>query len=747
MLKIKNQTLKKPNLFLVGLLLLIAALSIWFFSSKVSDKDIRNVVLISIDTCRPDFLSCYGYPLKTTPNIDALAAEGVLFEKVISPVPFTLPAHCSMLTGLIPPFHKVLDNTFYNLAEDKTTLAEILKANGFSTGGFISTFVINSDFGLGQGFDKYDDEFSDDRNTMGLVERRAEETTDHALEWLENNKDKNKFLFLHYFDPHFTYDAPEPFASRFPYARFPWNFRTNQPPKYAGLYAGEIAYVDHNIGRVIRKLKQLGIYDSTLICITSDHGESLGQHKEATHGFYIYEATTRVPLIMKVPGAKKGIRVNSVVGLIDIVPTICSALGIEISHEIQGKDLMSYIKDPGSEPYPGRSLYCQSLEPTKYDSNPLLGLVEDRYKYILTNNSELYDVSEDPGEMRNIITEQPKRARKMQGTLLRIIDDATEGDQESGLTEMDAETIQKLESLGYVGSMVTDTFTIDPEKDDPKELIDFHVTASRVGYLIQTEDYEAAEINCKKMIEDRPELYIGYYKMAKLYMYQEKYSEAIEYFSRVNELDPDFVYAYSATADAYKSLEKYDTALEYYFKALALKADLIEAYCQLSDCYYEMGKFEEPQKHLTEELRTSRRYPESLHLLGNKLIEMGQIRQAYDKFTEALKLDPGSVDILNAAAWMKCASDIKEFRDPQEALRLAAKACEISEYKNPEAMDTLAVAYAANGHFDKAVRTAEIAITLANAEEKEDMAERIRKRIELYKNAHIYIDDALREQK
>ena len=142
MLKIKNQTLIKPNLFLAGLLLLIAAVSIWFFSSIASGKKIRNVLLISIDTCRPDFFSCYGYPLKTTPNIDALAAEGVLFEKAISPIPFTLPAHCSMLTGMIPPSHNVLDNTFYNLDEEKTTLAEILKDNGFTTSGFISTLSL-----------------------------------------------------------------------------------------------------------------------------------------------------------------------------------------------------------------------------------------------------------------------------------------------------------------------------------------------------------------------------------------------------------------------------------------------------------------------------------------------------------------------------------------------------------------------------------------------------------------------------
>lgn len=748
MFKIKNQTPIKPNLLLVGLLLLIAAVSIiWFFSSIVFDKKIQNVLIISIDTCRPDFLGCYGYPLKTTPNIDALASEGVLFEKAISPIPFTLPAHCSMLTGMIPPFHKVLDNTYYNLDEEKTTLAEILKDKGFSTGGFISTFVIKSIFGLAQGFDKYDDEFSNDRNTMGLVERRAKETTDRALKWLEKNKDKNNFLFVHYFDPHFTYDAPEPFASRFPYAKMPGNLRTREPGEYISFYAGEIAYVDYNIGRIIGKLKQLGIYESTLICVTSDHGESLGQHNEATHGYFVYDATIRVPLVMKIPGGKKGIRVKSLVGLVDIVPTICSVLGIELSHEIQGKDLTSYIKDPDSQPYADRHLYCQSLEPTKYDANPLLGIVTDRYKYILTKNSELYDLYENPVEIRNLIKEQPNRARLMQDSLLQIIDDATAGGQTSSLTDMDAELIQKLESLGYVGGMVTDTFTIDPAKEDPKEVIDYHVMASSIGYFIQIKNYEAAEIKCKKLIEERPEHYMGYLKTAKLLMYQEKYPEAAEYFAKVIELKPDFVYAYAGLADAYRSLEQYDKALEYLFKALQLKPDFIEAYYQLSMCYYEQGLFEKAEEYLTDILKSARRYPEVLIQLGEALVGKGRIIQAYDKFAEAVKLDPDSVSALNSVAWLQCASDIKELRDPQEALALAVKACEISHYNNPEALDTLAVAYAANDHFDKAIQTAKIAITQANSEDKEDMAERIRKRIELYKNQQIYIDQALKEQK
>ena len=213
----------------------------------------RNVVLISIDTCRADHLSCYGYKQKTTPNIDALAAEGILFETVVSPCPMTLPSHASMLTGTIPVYHGVHDNLGYRLAESNITLAETLKDAGFTTGAAISAFVVDSQFGIDQGFEVFDDRFKTPIEGSKIEQRRGDETTGLCLDWLEENKDQRFFYFLHYYDPHSAYEPPEPFASTFA-----------QNP-----YAGEIAFADHCIGQVITKLKKLDLYDSTLIIITS----------------------------------------------------------------------------------------------------------------------------------------------------------------------------------------------------------------------------------------------------------------------------------------------------------------------------------------------------------------------------------------------------------------------------------------------------------------------------------------------
>jgi len=198
----------------IFIILAVVVPSMWFLSQS-GVRDIRNVVLISIDTCRADHLSCYGYKQKTTPNIDAIAAEGILFENVVSPCPMTLPSHSSMLTGTIPVYHGIHDNLGYRLTESNITLAEILKDEGFTTGAAISALVLDSQFGIDQGFEVYDDRFKNKMKESKIEQRRGDETTGVCLDWLDKNKDKRFFYFLHYYDPHTNYEPPEPFASTF----------------------------------------------------------------------------------------------------------------------------------------------------------------------------------------------------------------------------------------------------------------------------------------------------------------------------------------------------------------------------------------------------------------------------------------------------------------------------------------------------------------------------------------------------
>ncbi len=517
---------------LIVLLLLVVGglLAAWFlYGSGYFLGKYPNVLLISIDTCRADRLSCYGYELATTPNIDALAAEGILFEHAISPVPQTLPAHGSMFTGTIPPYHGVHDNFGYHLDKSNITLAEILRDSGFTSGAVISAFVLDSQFGTAQGFDSYHDRIESPMQGQAIPQRQAGQTTRIALDWLEENKDKRFFFFLHYYDPHVEYEPPEPFASQFA----------------GNLYAGEIAYTDHCIGQVIDKLKELGLYDSTLIIITSDHGEMLGEHGELTHSYFIYQGAIRVPLIFKLPGPSKPARIKSIAGIVDIVPPVCGLLNIETPKQVQGIDLSPSLKGEVSSGQ-DRHMFCESLWPTSYKANSLLGVVNDRFKYIQTTRPELYDLIKDPGESDNLVEEQRQRARIMQDKLAQILEQSVRKDALDSKMAMDPETIERLKSLGYAGGTITEDFSFDQTKDDPEDLLECHLLQVRTSFYLTLKQYNKAEMFAEQMIQLRPDSAHGYKTLGDIAMLQGDDSRAIVYLQKAIELEPDNAKVYNS---------------------------------------------------------------------------------------------------------------------------------------------------------------------------------------------------------
>jgi len=461
-------------------------------------KDIQHVVLISIDTCRADHLGCYGYSRNTSPNIDALAKEGVLFNHAVASVPITLPSHSTMLTGTSPLYHKVHDNSSYHLAESNVTLAEILKDNGFATGAVIGAFVLDSQFGLAQGFDTYDDHFLEKRKEQFFFnERDGKEVTMASGKWLERNRNKKSFLFVHYYDPHLPFILHEDFTFSFmPFVRLPKDH-----------YDSEIAYVDYYIGTIIKKLKDLGIYDKTLLIVTSDHGEGFNQHFELTHGFFVYHDTLHVPLVIKVPGGAEGRKINEVVGLVDIVPTICGLLGIELPSQVRGVDLSGHFFESEVSSQE-RYLYFESLLPTKYDFGPFMGVVDSRWKYIHTSKPELYDLVEDPGETKNLAEDQVQQVGIMQKQLKAILG---KGEFKDILTEdvnPSTETLKRLESLGYVSSRrVDEGVKFDQSESDPKEFIKIHAFEEKFSLLRSANKVEKARKLCNKMLKKHPELY------------------------------------------------------------------------------------------------------------------------------------------------------------------------------------------------------------------------------------------------
>ncbi|MDP6380703.1 MAG: sulfatase-like hydrolase/transferase, partial [Phycisphaerae bacterium] len=625
--------------------------------------DITHVILISIDTCRADYLSCYGYERETTPNIDALAREGVLFKNVVSPVPFTLPSHTTMLTGTTPLYHQVHDNFRSKLAPSYVTLAEVLKEAGFATGAVVSTLVLDSQAGLDQGFTYYNDEYKEEREDRLPNGRRAPEATRLASEWLEEHQGDDKaFLFLHYYDPHTPYIPPEPFASAFP----------------GSPYAGEIAYTDNAIGEVIKKLKDLGLYDSSLIIITADHGEMLREHGESTHGYFIYESAIKVPLIIKVPGGPRGRTVDDdLVGIIDIFPTICGFLGISSPDDVQGRDLSAYITGRGGSGKQ-RYYYAESLSAMEYGGNSLLGVVTKRWKYIQTTKPELYDLDEDPRETFNLVQEQPNRAHLLQEHLKIILDEQSyKGEAESALTP-DAERMERLESLGYIagaGGQIDAHF--DQTKPDPKDLLHFHRQAQRVNALVSLKKYKEAATICRQMILEFPENSYLRLLMGNIAFKLSNMNEAIVHFSK-------FI---SSRAEGSAS----DV--------------LLGAFHIRTQAYFSLEQFEKAAAHLNDVLRAET-LPTKRNLLivhsdlGYALFKLGRLPQAVEHFDKALLLEPG--DEMALRIHTNLAKAFVGQKKPDQAIEHWRRMLKLKP-DQPEVLNSLGFVLAQGGGLDEAI--------------------------------------------
>ncbi len=672
--------MKITNSIKIFTVILIIALSIagWYLYNNSDARRIKHIVLISMDTTRADALSCYGNRYKTTANIDALAREGVLFENAIAPTPLTLPSHSTMLTGTTPPYHGIHDNIYYRLDMSHVTLAEILKKKGFSTGAFISSFILDSQFGLDQGFDHYNDELEDAQASFGANERRAGETSRLAIDWIDGHYKENMFLFLHFYDPHMDYEPPEPYDSMFTSS----SLAMPSAIKQFGLYLGEVAYADHCIARVIDKLKSLGIYDSTLIIVTADHGEMLGEHEEITHGYFIYRSVVRVPLVFKLPGRSRSARIKNTVGLVDIVPTICRLLNIKPPSVVQGKDISPYLtrNDPVDLK---RHIYSECMAPTKYKCNSLLALTSDRYKYIQTTRPELYDLIADPLENNNLIAQDPnllnqapesKQARLLKGRLQQIVEQTVK-DGLNNKTELDAETIARLESLGYVSGDINEDFSSDQSMDDPKDLVDYHTMNAQVTNSLSKKEFDRAREISKEMVSLRPDLYQGYLNLARVAMEEKDYAMAIESLKKSLQCDPNQFLVHG----------------------------------ELAIALFEQKQFDQSLFHLQESLRLNPGF-----LIGPKY--------------------------LGLHAWVRATSKDQALYDPPKALSLALQAMEMApeSKRAAELLRALAAAYAANGNFPEAIENGRLAVQSAMSHGQKQMAQEIQEQMKLYRNNTAY---------
>ena len=403
-----------------------------------------NVLLITVDTLRADHLGCYGYERARTPHTDRFADEGVRVERAIAPTPLTLPSHTSILTGLEPPAHSVRGNGVFRVPDSVQTLAEVLKAEGYQTQAFVSSDVLHHRFNLDQGFDGYEDDLSGEAKDAltQMQERSGEQTMDRVLRWLDKRTEPASaspfFLWVHLFDPHAPYEPPEADAKL-----------------AATPYDGEIASADRQVGRLVKALEPNGVLDDTILVFTSDHGENLGEHREATHAMFIYESTQRVPLIFRYPRKLPAGRVyDGPARSVDIMPTILSLAGKK-SGETQGADLSEALA--GGPPSASPVQYSESFYPELIlGMAHLEGVRQDAWTYIRAPRPELYDRRTDPGELRNLLecggsSAAKARALELEAALTRVIEDSKRFALVAEASPLDPQTVAMLQALGYMG--------------------------------------------------------------------------------------------------------------------------------------------------------------------------------------------------------------------------------------------------------------------------------------------------------
>jgi arylsulfatase A-like enzyme/Tfp pilus assembly protein PilF len=587
-----------------------------------------NVVLITLDTLRADHLGAYGSTDVRTPNLDQLAREGVVFEQVMTTAPLTLPAHSSIMTGQFPPRHGVRDNGGFFLGPEQTTLAEVLSAQGFQTGATVGAFVLDSKWGLDQGFEVYQDDFDlTDVKAMSLasVKRPGNEVVDLALKWMEGVGDQRFFSWLHLYDPHAPYESPEPYRSEY----------RGHP------YRGAIAFTDAQVGRVLSFLRDRGLADRTIVIVTADHGESLGEHGEETHGFFVYESSMHVPLIVRAPfGAiTPGRRVAQPVRTVDIMPTVLDVLQMDAPRSLAGVSLAPLLAGAGSDVV--TEGYGEAMYPLHhYGWSDLTAMRSDRYKLIDAPRPELYDLERDPKELTNLFTERASVADAM---LRRLREQKREMASAAPAMpkneDVDPETRARLAALGYVGSFVATSNEPSNDRADPKDKIDLFNLMTTARDVAKNVDQGPEAISMlNRVVADDPNVIDAWFMLGNEYFKAGKFPEAVSQFKRALDLKPDYDLAIINMANAYRSLGQDDAALAGYEHYVTVDPRNAYVRYQIGEIYLDRGDLPHADTAFAEALTIDPKLASARVATGVLAFQRGQLDEAERHLRAALAL-------------------------------------------------------------------------------------------------------------
>ena len=652
-----------------------------------------NVILITIDTLRADHVGCYGAPTVKTPTLDALAQDGVVFERAISQVPLTWPSHAVILTGTYPFQNGVQDFTGQPLGPQFRSVAQAFKQAGYATAAVVSAFVLDRSWGLARGFDFYDDAFSAEtfeKKDIGLVDRRAGDSVAHAVAWLKKTPRRPFFLWLHLYDPHSPYDPPEPYRT-----------------EYGGhLYDGEIAYADHELGKLVTWLKQSRLYDSSLVVALSDHGESLGEHGEDEHGFFIYNATVRVPLIVK-PPARSGIRHDrrrEPVETTAVAPALLQLARVKdsIQRQFQSPSLFAADADRTD------SAYSETFYPfSSFGWSPLHALETGRFHYIESPKPELYDLESDPDETRNILAEQPATVAVLKEKTQQLLARNPFGAHDSGAGNLSPDAQEKLRALGYFGFRTA----VSPEAlkeglADPKDkLSEFNAILKAEDAFHQRDD-DRAEALLRQVQAQDPNIYVIPFLLGESALRHQNWQRAADQLQGCLELNPNFDNAMTGLARALSKLGRVEEAKGWlrkavlsnpenyrawyqigllaigsdaaaaqsaYEKALAIQPNFAPGQRDLGMLYFRQQNYAKAAAHLERAADLGIADAPLYNFLGIAFSQTGRLRPAVVSYQKALRIDPNL-----AEAHLNLGFAYQRLNQPKQAAAEYQKACALS---------------------------------------------------------------------
>ena len=605
-----------------------------------------NVVVITIDTLRPDHLHCYGYDKIETPALDRIAQSGVLFENGVTQTPLTPPSHASIFTGLNPPTHKVRDTGGFILSPSTPTLASLLQQKGWDTAAFVSSAVLKKRFGFEHGFDVYDDQMPRPGNAQEFqedAERRAGDTVDRAVQWLNGRTDKPFFLWVHLYDPHTPYDPPSPFREQY----------KGRP------YDGEIAYADREIGRLMETVKRKSPADKTLVAVLSDHGESLGEHGEYSHGVFLYDSTLRIAYLLAGPGVPPGLRVKQQARTVDFLPTILELLGSPAPVGVEGASLtpLFHGKDANTD-----ISYAETLFPKiNLGWAELRAVRTNQWKYIRAPKPELYDLSRDPMESKNVLAEHPSEVRMLEAQLAAA--SHSPGAEKVETTTMDERTLAQLKSLGYTSGFTANSYNLNGQGPDPKD---------RVGILklMDAAEQPQSGLSAPRRIEllqqavrQDPSNPLLYQSLGAKLEKAGRYDEAIKLYRAALQSGINNGRLHSRMADLLVRAGKKAEAIPEYEQGARLNPGDVASQANLATAYMEAGRQADAERVFKAIIAIDPSSAAAQNGLGVLAIQRqdGSAARAY--FEKAVELDPELAEAhLNLGLLYKLAGDRQRAR-------------------------------------------------------------------------------------